>query len=421
MKNSISKYLKVSTKKVKWSKVKAKSVEYFKTISIPGIPQIVTTESYLLKMLWTVVILCVFVVGFYIISQAIADFYKYDKITNIERVNPEIVTYPAITICALEGYLKEHYINGSNIKNESVSFTDRNLLKQFVNVEDTFFSKNNINQTFIDVKNHIDFFKIAHPVKGQFLDCLRFNAITNRSVELFKANSIEDHFRIVLNDLYRENITKDEYYRYFMFPFFFVYVGDNSLNSFENLQYLGLRTGFHNIEIEKVSIETKLPEPFNPCKKSSVDKPYHQMDCIEACTYKEIKNKYNCTFHLTLFSIQGLRSCPVFFNYYRVMKDEFSARCLKECPLESCFTEKLTFDFTSTPIKVFESIAVFEFYFREFSTLNITQIPKTDQYTFLNNIGGGLGLFMGIAFPNLIEFFQFILEIILIIFIRKIH
>jgi hypothetical protein len=133
--------------------------------------------------------------------------------------------------------LKEHYINGSNIKTKSVSFVDRNLLKQFVDVEETFFSKqlfsNNINQIFIDVKNHIDFFKIAHPVKGQFLDCLRFNAITNRSVELFKANSIEDHFRIVLNDLYRENITKDEYYRYFMLPLFFFYVGDNSLNSSE--------------------------------------------------------------------------------------------------------------------------------------------------------------------------------------------
>ena len=195
--------MKVSTKKAKWSKVKAKTVDYFKTISIPGVPQIVTSESYLLKVLWTLVILCVFGFGFDNISQAVADYYKFDKITNIERVNPENVTYPAITICALEGYLKEHYINGSNIKTESVSFVDRNLLKQFVDVEETFFSKqifsNNINR--IDVKNHIDFFEIAHPVKEQFLDCLRFNAITNRSVELFKANSIEDHFRIVLNDL----------------------------------------------------------------------------------------------------------------------------------------------------------------------------------------------------------------------------
>ena len=92
----ISNYLKASTKKEKWSKVKAKTVDYFKTISIPGVPQIVTSESYLLKLLWTVVILAVFGLGFENISEAVADFYKYDKITNIERVNPENVTFPAI-------------------------------------------------------------------------------------------------------------------------------------------------------------------------------------------------------------------------------------------------------------------------------------------------------------------------------------
>jgi hypothetical protein len=89
-----------------------------------------------------------------------------------------------------------------------------------------------------------------------------------------------------------------------------------------------------------------------------------------------------------------------------------------ECPLESCFSEKFTFYSVSS--SAIDSIA-FEFYFRELSSLNITQIPKTDGFTFLNNIGGGLGLFMGIAFPNLIECLQFILEIILIIFIRKIN
>ncbi len=102
---------------------------------------------------------------------------------------------------------------------------------------------------------------------------------------------------------------------------------------------------------------------------------------------------------------------------YWVLKREFSESCLKECLLESCYSEKFTFD--STTISSDLNFTMFRFYFRDLSTLNITQIPKTDTFTFLNNIGGGLGLFMGIAFPNLIEFFQFILEIILIIFIRK--
>jgi len=377
----------------------------------------VTTESYLLKLLWTVVILCVFGVGFENISEAVADYYKFDKITNIERVYPENVMFPAITICTRGGYRREHNRNGSLIGRENVS---TNLIKQFLVFNGTGFTSFIFkNDSFLEVKNRLDTFKINDPIGGVSHDCLRFNAATNRSVELYKASSITDRARFFFNPFYKEDISKNEYYTYTsLVPEFLVYIGENSLNSFENFQYSRFESGFyHKIEIEKVSIETKLPEPYNPCKKSSVDEPYHQMDCIEACTYKEIKNKYNCTFPSTLFSIQGLSECA---HKYKVLKYEFSESCLKECPLKSCFTEKFTF-YSSMRSDYSNSITAFIFYFRDLSTLNITQIPKTDPFTFLNNIGGGLGLFMGIAFPNLIEFCQFILEIVLIIFIRKIN
>ncbi len=160
----ISNYFKVSTKQAKWSKIKAKTFEYFKTISIPGVSQIVTSKSYLLKLLWTVVILVVFGFGFDNISQAVADYYKFDKITNIEGVYPESVTFPAIIICISEGYSREHYRNGLLIKKDNV-FT--NLLKQFLDFEFTdFYSfKNN---THLSVSNHLDTFKLIDPISGLF-------------------------------------------------------------------------------------------------------------------------------------------------------------------------------------------------------------------------------------------------------------
>ena len=379
-----------------------------------------TTENYLLKLLWTVVILCVFGVGVFIISQAVADFYKFDKITNIERVYPESVTFPAITICTFQGYSREYYINGSLIKKDENVYT--NLLKQFLNFQFTYFYSFN-NDICLEVNNHLDIFKIYLPTQinltNETIDCLRFNAVTNRSVELFKANSFADGPRITLNKFFIEDISENEYYNYTFSPynnfqFFWVYFGDNSLNSFENLKLFEVSPeSFYVIEIVK-SIESKLPEPYNPCKKSSVDEPYHQMNCIEACTYKEIKNKYNCTFLETLFSIQGFRQCVL---NYTILKTEFSSSCMKECPLESCFSEKIDFFFIKHPLSI--NSTYFMTRFHDLSILNITQIPKLDPFTFLNNIGGGLGLFMGIAVPNLIEFFQFILEIVLIIFIRK--
>jgi len=400
-------------------KIKAKTVEYFKTISIPGVSEIVTTDSYLLKLLWTVVILFVFGFGFHNISLSVADYYKYDKITNIERVKPDNVTYPAITVCTPGNYSREYYRNGSFVERQTLS---SNSLKNFLNFEGTGFYSfiNSPNKySLININNHIDTFKINDNFDRFYLDCLRFNAVTNKRVELFKASSIENGPQFFFNNFYRENISMNEYYRYVLVPNYFnVYIEENSLNSFEKRQYLQLKiqNNIHDFEIERASIETKLPEPYNSCKESSVDEPYHQMNCVEACIYKEIKNKYNCTFYSTLFTIQGLRQCVL---NYTVLKTEFSANCLKACPMESCFSERFSYYAAST----FNSsvIALFRFIFRDMSTLNITQIPKTDGFTFLNNIGGGLGLFMGIAFPNFIEFLQFIFGIVLIIFIRKIN
>jgi hypothetical protein len=383
--------------------VKAKAVDYFKTISIPGVSKIVTTESYLFKLFWTLLVLLIFGFGIENISQAVADFYKYDKITNIERVNPENVTFPAITICT-DGYSKENYINGLFTKSEKVYSTNFSLSK-FLNSKDTIFYSF-ANKTSRTVDKHLDYLDSTHKYDMSSYDCIRFNGITNKNVTLFKASSTEDKFIIVLNNSYRQNE-----YSHYTLSSFFIYISDNSLKSFERIQYLQLDVNrSHKIEIEKESIEIKLPEPYNPCKKFSFDEPYYQMNCIKACTYKEIKNKYNCTFHFTLFTIKGLQQC-LKLNF-RALQDEFYADCLKECPLESCHSEKFTHQIKSEPGNM---NTYFQFSFRDLSTLNITQIPKTDGFTFLNNIGGGLGLFMGIAFPNLIEFLQFIFEIFSII------
>ncbi len=417
--NFITNILKVSTKKTKWLKVKAKTVDYFETISIPGVSQIVTTESYLLKLLWIVVILGVFGFGFYNISQSVDDYYKYDVITNIERITPENVTFPAITVCIEPRYLRDHYLNDTLI-GEDFGFS--NSIENFLDFEWTnFFFSYNI--SISNVSSHLDTFKINDPFNRFFLDCLRFNGITNKRIELIKASSPLDEFRLSLKRFYKVDVSDNEYYRHFIWGgALFVFIGENSLNSFEKLQNSLLISGRkYDIEIGKESIETKLPEPYNPCKESLINEHYHQRDCIEACFYKGIKDRYNCTFDSTLFSIQGLNQCV---RNYRVLKTEFSESCLMECPFENCFSEKFTYSTVSNwplPDELYKIFVGFQFLFRDLSSLNITQIPKTDGYTFLNNIGGGLGLFMGIAFPNLIEFLQFILEIFLIIFIRKIN
>jgi len=391
----------VTQKKSKWLRVKEKTVNYFKTISIPGIPQIVTTESYFSKFLCLALITGVFAFGFYNISLAVNDYYKFDKITNIERVNPDSVAFPAITICALGEYLRERYVNGRFISRDHIQIQTDNKLRI-----GNFLETRNVP----DYINYLDFFKIPDRT-----DCFRFNAITNKSSGLVKSLDRNEKLFFFVRDFYYEDISESEYLNYsLVWPHLSVYIGDNHLNSFEVLDYVNLQRGqFHEIEIEKDSIETKLSEPHNHCK-GSVCEPYQQWNCIEACFYKEIKNKYNCSFPLSLFAVGGFGLCANNFTNY---KKEFLQVCHNECHFEDCLSEKFSFNYIfSRPLR--DRFTFLSFSFSSFSSLNITQIAKTDGFTFLNNIGGGLGLFMGIAFPNLIEFCQFVFELVLIAFSR---
>ncbi len=391
----------MAKRKQKWLQIQVKTIKYFETISIPGISRIVNTNSFALKILWTLLIAVIFALGFQNVSQAFTDYYQYDKITNVERVNPENVTFPAITICTGFGYNRDHYINGSLI-NDDYKYTNIRTdnitrFKNFLDLKSTNFYSAKLHALF-NVESHLEFFKIPDN-----FDCFRFNGMDNQSHELFVATSSFDALNIKINHSYNEPISKNEYFKFNLHSMsFYVYVGDNYLNSFEDVEYILLySSNNHDIELDRTSIEIKLPEPYNPCKESTSHEPYHQPNCIDSCVYRHFQDKYNCTLHLSLFKIPGLDQCVH-------IDSDFYPKCQKECP-ENCYSV----DFTPSVIshKTSNPYTYFDFSFSDFGSLNITQIPKTDGFTFINNIGGGLGLFMGIAIPNLVEFVQFIVEI----------
>ena len=80
-------------------KLKEKTYTFLTTISIPGVPGIFTSSNIFFSIFWTLLLLALFGVGLWNIALAIMDFYNYDVISNIKRVSPENVTFPAITIC----------------------------------------------------------------------------------------------------------------------------------------------------------------------------------------------------------------------------------------------------------------------------------------------------------------------------------
>ena len=55
-------------------------------------------------------------------------------------------------------------------------------------------------------------------------------------------------------------------------------------------------------------------------------------------------------------------------------------------------------------------------YYNELKYTLISEEPKTEIFNFISNIGGILGLFLGVSFLSIIEIFEIIFEIIFIFF-----
>jgi hypothetical protein len=172
----------------------------------------------------------------------------------------------------------------------------------------------------------------------------------------------------------------------------------------------------YEIKITKTEIEEKLGEPYNPCKKSTKDKIYFQTNFIEMCINNRVANKYNCTLY-GYFQIKGLEECKIQYksliDVRDIYNDGFKIDCIKECPKE-CETMKFITELTSQNLN--QNFTSIIFFITDFSSLKIKQIPKTNEWSFILNIGGDLGLFIGISALSFNEIFAYILDILSILF-----
>ncbi len=77
---------------------------------------------------------------------------------------------------------------------------------------------------------------------------------------------------------------------------------------------------------------------------------------------------------------------------------------------------KSTFPRYSTYEELRTKFLPIRFYYNEFKYTLISEKPETESFKFISDIGGILGLFLGISFLSLIEIFEIIYEIQLVLF-----
>lgn len=331
------------------------------------------------------------------------DYCNYDVITNIERISPEKVTLPAVTICTNSFQKAYFYKNGSFIKREEVDDIDfRNFISMYT-----------FSPTRDSDINNLEFFSFR---SNALFICLRFNGITNRSLETVSKTS--DYLFIKTKDRYREDISADEYIEYSLSNLL-AFATDNYLNSFNNkplpikINPLAFALGTSNIiKIEKTDIEYKLPTPYNNCTDSyprTGEINYRQANCIEMCINRELGTNYNCSVS-SFYELKGLQRCDAYFSSFRY---RLSFICEKECP-KHCETAKLYI--RSSVDYSFPGFTAFKFTMSDLTSFKITQIPKIKEFGLISSIGGSLGLFVGISLLGLVEIIDIVIEVFVILF-----
>ena len=155
-------------------------------------------------------------------------------------------------------------------------------------------------------------------------------------------------------------------------------------------------------------MDIRLEEPYNRCQNIS-DVTYRQTNCLAQCRIMNFMTRYNCTLG-NFYSIPGYRICEEGVSN----SSEFGSKCNKEC-FKECTSTKF-YALPNVPDLGSNISGTLEFFveFLDLSYTEIRQTPKMSGYSLLNEIGGALGLFVGVTFLSLFEFLEFLFEIVLV-------
>ena len=173
---------------------------------------------------------------------------------------------------------------------------------------------------------------------------------------------------------------------------------------------------------------------------------YTQQLCLFTCYQRELIKWCDCAdpWFISLYNkdvceANNQTECliKVYSNFYLAEESEFvNKKCLPECPLECNRTEykystassqldptwfvdlvkkrsNLSNDFMNKSIKmetIKESVVSMNVFYNSLSYTIVTESPKID-LVLLSNVGGSLGLFMGVSFLSLAEIFVLVFEI----------
>ena len=450
--------------KNKISLIKDELIELISDSTIHALPRIVKSKSSIVKMIMLVCFLASACYCAYLITTTVFNYLNYDVITSIETFPEMPAAFPAITICSLNQFQNNNtfeLIKDLSIKFDGLlpSIKSYFILNQLLTFNDTFkqsFSYS-LNETLLRclfsgrLCYSSDFEWMFHPLYG---NCFRYNTGGN-----YKDNTINTvgstnglHLELFIGnpDNIFDFISKTGYH----------VLIDNQTWTLEADKGYDVAAGTEtNININRL-FTYKLPIPYNNCILDSFDsdlyriislsnKTYRQIDCFNLCLQRQAIDSCKC--YVNSFNkLDGLVPCldsnQVYCSYSIYMKHltkNGTQFCSKFCPLEcESMSFQITTSFTNYPTKQYadkylinnpnikskfdndslnydmikKSTLSLNIYYEQLSYTEISQKAKTEIVDLVSNIGGLMGLFLGISFLSFCEIIEAFVDILFILF-----
>ncbi len=383
------------------SQLKKKTHEAILNTTVHGIPNIFKANQKFSSVYWSILLIVSLGSCAYFIARNVSDYYAYDVITNINILYESKPEFPKITIChtALAyGFIQICIFNNKACRGEFDVFK----------ISDYCYAINlGINRT----GHSIQTWKSLEPGSSQGLKLQLFN---------LQPLSESNKFAVYINN--HSDVVN---------PSKAIIVGSGMITSLvigrERTQRLG--------------------EPYRNCKKDHTFKfelagttitktlPYYQHSCFKLCRYQEVAIRCNLTqdfeeiskyFYINYFYFEynfalltekcsGLKAIEIEVDLKFKQQGEYEI-CSKYCVLECESTTYSIKTFYQTYETLSPYISVLNIYYEDYRYISKTEIPKIFPIDFFGIIGGLLGLFLGISLFSFLEIFEFVANLVQIIF-----
>lgn len=442
-------------------KLKHITIKHLKTTTVQGIPQIFEEEKYYLKIIWAFAFITSTAYMVYSVYLLISDYNSYPSYTSTFTVQEIPTKFPAITVCNMKVINKTKYCTNnlecillnpshnearmSQYCPSSIHTWNESIRREFgYRIENMLVSCsfNFKNCTVEDFTHHYD------PLRGM---CYTFNKgiYNNGSSYILKTvNANGANTGLSLEFYIGDSILETQCE---LDDGMLISIHNQSLAPFTQDNELKCAAGSETDFIVTRIFISKLEKPYGNCLKDinsnskfdseifryivqTLNVTYSQKYCFSLCQQRETMAICNCSnIELPIFK-NGTKYCipfhdcmvNVFANFNKTQSD----RCAAECPYECDSVQYSVTSLSSlypTPFylknvlkskirkhykKKRDSFARINIYYDKMEyTSTIQSIAVTPQQL-IGNIGGCLGLCIGISILWVVELLSMLIKLI---------